>query len=261
MVIEEEIRGKSFLFLQEAFSLGRFLMTELKLSERLSAIAKKVPSGKTVADIGSDHALLPCALCLSGKVPRAVAGEVVDGPYQAALTQVQKWQLTDVVSVRKGDGLDVIAPGEVDVIVIAGMGGKLIRDILERGKEKLAGVLRLILQPNMATATLRLWLMEHNWELIDEMILEEDEKVYEVLVAEPGDGRAPYRTVEEVALWAGPFLMKEKNAAFRKKWQTEIGKWKKIYAQLQQAVQTEDIVVRKRNLMEKIRKTEEMLNG
>jgi tRNA (adenine22-N1)-methyltransferase len=236
-------------------------MIELKLSKRLCAVSKAVPSGKTVADIGSDHALLPCALCLSNKVPRAVAGEVIDGPYQAALAQVQKWQLGDVVSVRKGDGLDVIAPGEVDVVVIAGMGGKLIRDILERGKNKLAGVSRLILQPNMAAMATRLWLMKHGWELIDETILEEDKKVYEVLVAEPGDGRAPYRTVGEAALWAGPFLMKEKNAAFRKKWRAEISKWKNIYVQLQRATQTEEVVARQRNLLEKIKKTEEMLNG
>ncbi|HEU5140986.1 MAG TPA: tRNA (adenine(22)-N(1))-methyltransferase TrmK [Bacillales bacterium] len=235
-------------------------MNKLKLSQRLHTVADAIPTGSTAADIGSDHAYLPCALCLENKILKAVAGEVAEGPYRSALGQVRRWELTDRISVRKGDGLEVIASGEVDVIVVAGMGGKLIADILERGGAKLSGVSRLVLQPNVAEETLRLWLMRHDWQLIEETILEEDNKIYEVLVAEKGESRELYQISGERGLRYGPFLMKDKTTAFRKKWRAEIAKWRRIEARLGETEQTEEIVERKRRLMKKIYETEEMLN-
>ncbi|HEX7064292.1 MAG TPA: tRNA (adenine(22)-N(1))-methyltransferase TrmK [Bacillales bacterium] len=236
-------------------------MNKLKLSKRLDTVARAIPAGATAADIGSDHAYLPCYLCLENRISKAVAGEVAEGPYHSALSQVRKWNLTDRISVRKGDGLEVITPGEVDVVAIAGMGGKLIADILERGQSKLSGVSRLVIQPNVAGETVRLWFMTHGWRLRDETILEEDGKIYEVLVAERGDGHSPYRMAGEAGLRYGPFLMKEQNAAFRKKWRAEIAKWQRIEEQLAHAGETQEIMERKKRLRKKIDETEEILNG
>lgn len=155
----------------------------MRLSARLQLISDLLPKGCRFADIGSDHALLPVSAVQSGRAAFAVAGEVNDGPLEAARRQVAEAGETQRISVRKGDGLAVIAPGEVDAITIAGMGGALIVSILSGGKPKLAGVKRLVLQPNVGEEPRR-WLAENDWYLAEEAILEEDGKIYEVMMAE-----------------------------------------------------------------------------
>lgn len=185
-------------------------MNEVKLSKRLEEVVREIPVGSTVADIGSDHAYLPCYTIINNIATKAVAGEVVDGPFRSAQATVAESGLQDKVDVRKGNGLAVIVPGEVDVITIAGMGGALIRDILESGKEKLEGVTRLILQPNIAAHHIREWFIENGWELIREKIVIEDGKIYEILVGERGDTAVPYSGNKQAELFMGPFLIKEK---------------------------------------------------
>ena len=158
----------------------------VKLSKRLQTIADYVTKGSVVADIGSDHALLPVYLLQSGKCVSAIAGELNAGPYHAAKKQAASACLSHVLNVRQGDGLFVLTgKGEADTVTIAGMGGSLMRDILEAGRSagKLNGVQRLILQPNVGEEAVRRWLSEHHWFLLEETILEEDGKIYEVLVA------------------------------------------------------------------------------
>lgn len=212
----------------------------MKLSNRLQLLLTQIPAGSRLADIGSDHALLPTAAIESGKCVFAVAGEVNPGPYQAAEKQVREAGLMERISVRRGDGLEVIVPGEADVITIAGMGGGLIASILDRGKDKLHGVSRLVLQPNVGEDTLRQWLLRHDWVLIDEHILEEDGKIYEVLIAVPeGQAEAP-ETNETLyqdymldggiilsAKWLlrfGPCLVKRPTTVFHDKWRSELDK-------------------------------------
>jgi tRNA (adenine22-N1)-methyltransferase len=233
-------------------------MNEFRLSKRLETVVSFIPKGAKLADIGSDHAYLPCYAYLHGYITKAVAGEVADGPLRSAKQQVERTGLKDVISVRKGDGLEVIQPGEVDCITIAGMGGTLIANILESGKDKLSGVKRLILQPNVGAHIVRKWLMDHDWELIAEHILEEEGKIYEVLVAEKGDGRRPYVNIE-AELLLGPFLLKEKNDVFFKKWNNELAHWKQIVRQLKEKAETESAIAKKRELEKKIKIVEEAL--
>lgn len=230
-----------------------------KLSKRLSSVALFIPEGARLADIGSDHAYLPCHVVKGGKVPYAIAGEVVEGPYLSAKKQVETEGLTKRIDVRKGNGLQVIAQGEVDCITIAGMGGALITSILEEGKEKLEGVKRLVLQPNISAISIRLWLLENRWSLINETILEEDGKIYEILVAEKGDPKAAYTENIEWELLFGPLLSKEKNEAFIHKWSGEQKNWERIIEQLGQSSQTEENVEKTKDLQKKISMVKEVL--
>ncbi|WP_409341313.1 tRNA (adenine(22)-N(1))-methyltransferase [Paenibacillus sp. MBLB4367] len=208
------------------------------LSKRLALIARLVPAGSKLADIGSDHALLPVFLCQQGTVVSAVAGELNPGPYAAAQKQVTDAGLSDRIEVRRGDGLAVIAPGEADVVTIAGMGGSLIASILSAGEAKLTGTSRLILQPNVGEEQVRRWLFEHGWALADEYIIEEDGKIYEVLVAERRSdaevfNAALYEEAKQgLGFKMGPYLLKNPSPVFVSKWESELVKLKRIVRQL-----------------------------
>ncbi|MEH7346783.1 tRNA (adenine(22)-N(1))-methyltransferase TrmK [Bacillus sp. JJ1532] len=235
-------------------------MNTEKLSQRLEAVANYIPEGCRLADIGSDHAYLPCYAVKRGMIHFAVAGEVAEGPYQSAKSQVEAEGLNDKINVRKGNGLQVISVDEVDCITIAGMGGALITNILEEGKEKLGTVKRLILQPNISAITIRSWLNENGWVLITEEILEEDEKIYEILVAEKGDSKERRELDLQKELLFGPFLLKQKSVIFKKKWLGELKNWLRILAQLENAAATEETIEKKNELIEKIKMAEEVLD-
>ncbi|MBW3114301.1 MULTISPECIES: tRNA (adenine(22)-N(1))-methyltransferase [Bacillaceae] len=231
-----------------------------QLSKRLETVVSYIPKQSKIADIGSDHAYLPCYAVNKGIASSAIAGEVVKGPFLSAKKQVEDAQLTKEVEVRLGNGLEVIAPGEVECITIAGMGGTLIASILEAGKDKLTNDPRLILQPNVSARSIRTWLMDNEWDLIGEEILEEDDKLYEILIAEKGNPKSHYSKDIEKELLLGPFLMKEKNAAFIKKWNQELHQWKNILNNMERAEKTEALEQRKNELNKKIKMVEEVLN-
>ncbi|PLR93837.1 tRNA (adenine(22)-N(1))-methyltransferase [Bacillus sp. T33-2] len=234
-------------------------MNTEKLSVRLETVANHIPEGYTLADIGSDHAYLPCHLVKKGAVPAAIAGEVAEGPYQSALKQVQYEGLTDKIKVRKGDGLEVVEPGEADCISIAGMGGALIASILENGKAKVAGVKKLVLQPNIGSSAVRSWLIDNGWELVAEEIIKEDGKIYEILAAEKGSPLSAYSDRMKRDILFGPFLLKDRNPVFLEKWQSEKANWERILKSLESAGKNDETVQKRNELSEKIQMAEEIL--
>lgn len=234
-------------------------MNAQQLSERLKRVAAHVPEGAVLADIGSDHAYLPCYLALKGDINRGVAGEVVKGPYESAVKQVRQEGLTHVIEVRLADGLAAIRTDDgITAVTIAGMGGPLIASILEDGKEKLAGVERLILQPNVHSKTIRIWAVTNGWTIAAEEILKENDKIYEILVLERSPAAVSYSKQE---LLMGPWLMKEKSPVFIEKWERESAQWKRILLSMESTQQTIGILEKKQELVEKIRLTEEVLQG
>src|SRR5690625_2222499 len=147
----------------------------LKISRRLQSIAEFLPKGSYFADIGTDHAYLPCYVCLKDPKARAIAGEVRQGPYERALHTVKTYRLSNRVDVRLGDGLRILNE-KVDPIrqlVIAGMGGSLMKEILNDGIDLLDTVQRIILQPNIGEEIVRQWLYQHNFAIVQELIIED----------------------------------------------------------------------------------------
>jgi len=209
-------------------------MNAQKLSKRLETVASFVPTGAIVADIGSDHAYLPCYLVHKGIAARAVAGEVVKGPYESAVKQVRTEGLTDKITVRMADGLAAVEESdEITAVTIAGMGGPLIVSILEKHPEALKTVTRLILQPNIHAKAIREWAMVNGWAIQDEVILEEDGKIYEVLVLQRGEMK-----LNEAQTLLGPKLMETKVPVFIEKWSREIANWQRVQKAISEAEKT-----------------------
>ena len=187
------------------------------ISKRLELVASFVPQGAILLDVGSDHAYLPIELVKRGQIKSAIAGEVVEGPYQSAIKNVEAHGLKEKIQVRLANGLAAFEEADqVSVITIAGMGGRLIATILKEGLGKLANVERLILQPNNREDDLRIWLQGNDFQIVAESILEEAGKFYEILVVEAGQMKLSASDVR-----FGPFLSKEVSPVFIKKWQKE----------------------------------------
>jgi tRNA (adenine22-N1)-methyltransferase len=138
-----------------------------------------------MADIGTDHAYLPAYLIQSGAVPRAIAGDVMPGPLDAARQTVEAAGLSDRIELRLGDGLQVLQPGEVKTVTLCGMGGALMAQLLEAGD--LAGIERLVLQPMESPERLRAWLTGHGWRIVHEELVEDAGRIYVVMAAERGE--------------------------------------------------------------------------
>ncbi|CAH0141642.1 tRNA (adenine(22)-N(1))-methyltransferase [Peribacillus sp. Bi96] len=235
-------------------------MNHEKLSKRLEHVAIHIQKGSILADIGSDHAYLPCYAVNNGLCDHAIAGEVVEGPYQSARRQVAITGLEGKIEVRKGDGLEVLNPDEATCITICGMGGTLISSILESGKGKLGKAERLILQPNVGAANVRSWLIDNGWELCGEEVLEEDEKIYEILIAEKGAPLRPYRANMQTGLMFGPYLMEQFSDTFIKKWQLEKKHLERIIEQLDESGRG-GLETKRNELKSQISVIEEVLRG
>lgn len=152
-----------------------------------------------LADIGTDHAYLPAHLVQTGRIPRAIAGDILPGPLEAARATVTGAGLTGRVELRLGPGLRILAPGEATCATICGMGGPLIAEILSDGPTE--GLRRLILQPMAGEEHVRRWLAGHGWRLTAEELVADGGRIYIILVAEPGTMR-----LTEAELLVGPLL-------------------------------------------------------
>ena len=153
----------------------------MKLTDRLLKIASLVSKGKKIADIGTDHGYIPVYLLNKGIIPFAILADVNKGPLENACKEVRHSNLTDKTDLRLGSGIEVLKKGEVDEIIIAGMGGILISELLEANKEVAHSVDKLILQPMQAQEELRKYLLSNGYEIVNEVLVKEDFRIYEII--------------------------------------------------------------------------------
>ncbi len=205
----------------------------MEISPRLEALARLVTPGGVVADVGTDHALLPIYLIREGLATRVIATDVERGPYSRALSRVEAEGLGDRIEVRKGDGLEPLAPGEVQEVVIAGMGGQTIAAILTRAHPSLLATIdAFLLGPMTGAADLRYWLDRNLYAPVAERLVEDSGRIYEIIkvsrdpnhlqgsyLGEIWDGSPPedLRRVERAFLYeVGPCLWSQGDRLLRR---------------------------------------------
>lgn len=193
----------------------------MKLSYRLKQIAdliSKYKNGEVLADIGTDHAYLPCYLVENHIISQAYACEVAPGPYASSLATIQQHHLQDQVIALMGDGLDPIKDKPSDMIVIAGMGAYLISEILEKNFDYLSSVKMLFLQPNANSDHLRKYLFDHGLMIKDEKMVKDGHHIYEMMVVCHHYEDIVY---DEYDILFGPILRQSKDPLFIEKWQRQ----------------------------------------
>lgn len=142
-------------------------------------------NGTKIADIGTDHAYIPIHLIQNDMAEYVIAGDVCQGPVDIAKANIEKNNLSDKIEVRLGSGLSILKNGEVDTVIIAGMGGQLISEIIDSAIE-IARECKLVLQPMNAQYELRKYLIDNNFKITDEDIAIEGFKVYNVMNVQNG---------------------------------------------------------------------------
>ncbi len=177
----------------------------MQLSKRLETLITLAGTAESVADIGTDHGMVPIELVRRGAFARAIASDVRKGPLAAASAHVRAAGFADQIELRLGDGLRVLTPGEADVILISGMGGALMERILTEGEAAAKAAQRLVLSPQSEIPGFRHFLQESGYAITAEEMVYEDRKFYVLMTAEPGE-ETPW---EGADLFYGKRLLEE----------------------------------------------------
>lgn len=159
------------------------------MSKRLQMLAEMVTPGNSVADVGCDHAFLSIYLVQKGISPHALAMDVREGPLAAAREHVREHGLDTYIGVRLSDGLEKLESGEAGTLICAGMGGRLMKRILQARPEKAAGMKELILQPQSELKEFRAFLRGEGFRILAEDAVYEDGKYYFAMKAVYAGGR------------------------------------------------------------------------
>lgn len=166
-----------------------------KISKRLCTVASYVRNGAVVADIGTDHAYLPIYLALENKIKKAIASDINEGPISKARDNIHKYGLEDVIDTCVADGLDGIEKYTPTDIMICGMGGELIAQIVEKSAYAKKHGVRLVLQPMTSVKELREYL-QNGFFTIAENVVYEDEKLYQIICVEYDGIKREYSNAE-----------------------------------------------------------------
>ncbi|MEG0918577.1 MAG: class I SAM-dependent methyltransferase [Anaerovoracaceae bacterium] len=172
------------------------------LTPRLMAIANEIEKGESVADIGTDHGYLPMYLQMEGISPKVIMTDVSKGSLKKARENCEEICPDTKFDLRLGNGLKVIKENEVDNVIIAGMGGVLITEIIGKDLKKAKNLKKLIMQPRTAQGRLRYWLIKKGFIITNEQLVREGRFICEIITAVPGEAE------ESMRIDAGPDSIK-----------------------------------------------------
>jgi len=180
-----------------------------KISKRLELISSLIVDNSKVGDIGCDHGLLDIYLYKNKKNIQIIASDINQNALNSAIENIKKENLTDKIDVRLGGGLDPYQKGEVDTLIMAGMGTYTIIDILKNNIDKISNINSIIVQSNTKIELLRKEIVKLNY-YIDEEIMLIDKGIYYTIIS----FKKGYKKYTKEELYFGPKLLKEQNKAF-----------------------------------------------
>lgn len=185
----------------------------LQLSKRLSAVAQLVTITGILADVGTDHGYIPVYLAGKERIEKAIAMDVNQGPLERAQEHIRQYGLENCIETRLSDGLQALKPNEADGIVIAGMGGNLMKRILVQGEQVAHTAKELILQPQSEIMEFRKFLWESGYSITAEDMVLEDGKYYPMMrvVYEKSGAEMP----DVLALKYGEKLLEQKHPVLK----------------------------------------------
>ncbi len=176
-------------------------------SKRLLKIADKVKQNSIVADIGTDHGYVPVYLMQNKICKKVIASDISKGSLKKIEDYVLIKSLDEKIDIRLGNGLEVLKPYEVDTVIIAGMGGVLITEILDKDWSLTNSINNFILQPMIGAKELREYLINNSFNILENDLVKEDGKYYEIIIAEKGKMKMP----EEIFLELPKDMLKSNN--------------------------------------------------
>lgn len=159
----------------------------MNLSQRLQHIVNIIPKCLCLADIGTDHGYIPIYAIQNNICSNAIASDINEGPIKIANKNIRKYKVSDRIQTRIGSGLSSLKINEADVILIAGMGGNLIADIIDDDIEISKSASYLILQPMQYPEVLRQYLVNNGFNIIDEDLVKDENKYYHIIKAVVGE--------------------------------------------------------------------------
>lgn len=224
------------------------------LSNRLKHISDLVTEVKSIVDVGTDHAYIPIYLVKNNIVRSAIASDINKGPVDKAKKNVKAYALEDKITCRLGGGLTTVSPKEVEVAIIAGMGGNLIRDIIEDSMEVFKELSYAILQPVQNPEVLREYIYKKGFTILDETIVKDEDKYYEVIKVKYDKNLI---AVDPIYYEISEILLKKKDPIFKEYVEYKLNKYNRVYENLKE--ETELAIKRKSELKTIIEKLKEFL--
>lgn len=205
------------------------------MDKRLETIYSFIEDGLGVIDVGTDHGYLPAALAQRGYKGNIYASDIKRGPLDAAIRTADKADVAERIGFLLSDGLDACPPEAVDTIVVAGMGGDMICRILDRAEWCMDNRYKLLLQPMTKAEVLRYWLVNNEFEIYREELVEDGGAIYQVLVARLG---TPAKLCD-AELYTGSFPLIQQSPLFTQHIEKQIARFEKACAGLQESRSSE----------------------
>ena len=211
---------------------------DVLLSKRMQMFADMVAKGSVLADIGCDHGFVSIYLIEQGICSKVIAMDVNEGPLLRAKEHIEERGLTEYIDIRLSDGMEKLALGEADSILIAGMGGRLVIKILSDYMEKARALQEVILQPQSELHLVRQFLNTQGFHILKEDMVEENGKYYPSIKAVWQSENA--EALQETELWYGPCLLAKKHPVLKEYLEREKNKFLRISDEIEYSSKRED---------------------